>query len=300
MNNETRTLWVSLGAGVFAAFLMYSYSQEKKAEYDKDFGAMVNVVVARNDINSMIPIDDTRIEVIQKPSKFVEPGAVTQSDLIIGYVSAAPIKKGEQILMNKLLSPGSETGIAIQVAPSKRAVSVPVNEVTGISKLIRPGDRVDIVAAIDVGKGATLKREVATIMTDVPVLATGINVLNNLPRLVEPDGNSNDRLNITNLTGDTKYSTITLELDPKQSQDMIYLLATNPGSIFFSLRNPNDRQNLQRLPSSTAETVLGRPAVDLTAAPPRPAPVMTAPPPEIPRAAPTAGPKRKAGGYKPL
>lgn len=261
---------------------------------------MVNVVVARSDINSMIPIDDTRIEVIQKPAKFVEPGAVTQSDLIIGYVSAAPIKKGEQILMNKLLSPGSETGIAIQVAPSKRAVSVPVNEVTGISKLIRPGDRVDIVAAVDVGKGATLKREVATIMTDVPVLATGINVVNNLPRLVEPDGNSNERLTITNLTGDTKYNTITLELDPKQAQDMIYLLASNPGSIFFSLRNPNDRQNLQRLPSSTAESVLGKPLVDLVPAAPVARPQPVAAPPSAPPRAPSAAPKRRSGGFKPL
>lgn len=299
MNNETRTLWISLGAGVFAAFLMYSYSQEKKAEYDKNFGAMVSVVVAKDDINEMMPIDDTRLEVIQKPSSFIEPGAVTQPDLIIGYVTAAPIKKGEQLLMNKLLSPGSETGIAIQVAPSKRGISVPVNEVTGISKLIRPGDRVDVVAAIDVGKGATLKREVATIMTDIPVLATGVNVVNNLPRLVEPDGNSNERLSITPLTGDTKYNTVTLELDPKQAQDMIYMLSTNPGSIFFTLRNPNDRQNLQRMPSSTSESVLGKPMVEISSASSAPVTMPAAPPYREPAPAP-APPKKKKSGFRPL
>ncbi len=297
MNNETRTLWISLGAGVFSAFLMYSYSQEKKAEYDKNFGAQVSVVIAKEDINEMVPIDDTKVEVVTRPSSFIEPNAVTQPDIIIGYVAATPIRKGEQILMNKLLSPGSETGIALQVAPAKRAVAIPITEVTGIAKLIRPGDRVDVVAAIDVGKGATMRREVATIMTDIPVLATGQNVVNNLPRLVEAEGNSNDRISITPLTGDTKYTTITVELDPKQSQDMIYMLSTNPGAIFFTLRNPNDRQNLQRMPSSTSESVLGRPVVDLTpSAPPQSAPMPAAPPmppPQAPR-------PKKAGGFKTL
>lgn len=295
MNNETRTLWISLGAGVFAAFLMYSYSQEKKAEYDKDFGAQVSVVVAKSDIDEMVPIDDTMVEVVQKPSKFVEPNAVTQPDNIIGHVPATPIKKGEQLLMNKLLLPGSETGIALQVSPAKRAVTIPVTEVTGIAKLIRPGDRVDIVAAIDVGRGSSMKREVSTIMTDIPILATGQNVVNNLPRLVEAEGTTNDRIRITSLTGDTKYATVTIELDPKQAQDMVYMLSTNPGSIFLTLRNPNDRQNLQRLPSSTSETVLGRPVVEVSAPPPPPPIQAPSAPAPVPKA-----PIKRRGGFSPL
>lgn len=75
MNNESRTLWISLGAGIFAAFLLYSYSQEKKAEYDKTYGTMKNVVVAKQDIEEMRTINDTMLEVIQRPSDFIEPGA---------------------------------------------------------------------------------------------------------------------------------------------------------------------------------------------------------------------------------
>ena len=46
-SNETRNLWLSILFGVFASFLIYSYSQEKKAEYDKKFGAIKSVVVAK-------------------------------------------------------------------------------------------------------------------------------------------------------------------------------------------------------------------------------------------------------------
>src|SRR5689334_12878988 len=110
MNNESRTLWISLGAGLFAAFLLYSYSQEKKAEYDKTYGTMKNVVVAKQNIEEMRTIDDTMLEVVQRPSDFMEPGALQDPEQAVGQVAGKAIKKGEQILDSKLLLPGPETG----------------------------------------------------------------------------------------------------------------------------------------------------------------------------------------------
>ena len=261
-NNETRTLWISLGAGIFASFLLYSYSQEKKAEYDKAYGTMTNIVTAKTKIQELQTIDDSMIEITQKPANYVEPGAVTDPESIIGHVAAAPIQPGEQILANKLLQPGPETGISLQVSPSRRAVTLPVDEVRGVAKLIHPGDRIDIVAAIDSGKGSAAKREVVTLLTDVAVLATGVNVVNNIPRTLEMDVNTKQIVQ-TALTGDTKYATLTVEVSPKEAQDLIYIVSTSPGNIFFTLRNPNDKQNLQRLPSSTSDSILGKPIVTI-------------------------------------
>lgn len=259
-NNESKTLWISVAAGLFASFLLYSYSQEKKAEYDKTYGTMTNVVVAKKDISELQTIDDDMVELVQKPVNYVEPGAVIDAESIIGHVAAAPIRKGEQILANKLLQPGPDTGISLQVSPSKRALAMPVDEVRGIAKLIRPGDRIDIVTAIDSGKGMQARRDVITLLTDVPVLATGIHVVNSIPRTFEIDANSKTVTQIA-LTGDTKYSTITIEVTPKEAQDLVYLMSTSPGNIFFTLRNPNDKQVLQRLPSSNSDSLLGRPVV---------------------------------------
>src|SRR5262249_4531131 len=145
--------------------------------------------------------------------------------------------KGEQLLDSKLLLPGPETGISLQVAPSKRAVTLPIDEIHGVAKLIRPGDRVDIYAAIDNGKGLSQHREVSLLMQDVVVLATGINVVNNLPRAVEGDSAGNKV--VTPLTSDTKYNSLTIEATPKEAQDLIYIISTAPANIFFTLRNPN-------------------------------------------------------------
>jgi pilus assembly protein CpaB len=273
MNNESRTLWISLGAGIFAAFLLYSYSQEKKAEYDKTYGTMKNVVVAKQDIEEMRTINDTMLEVIQRPSDFIEPGAFQDPEQAVGQVAGKAIKKGEQILDSKLLLPGADTGISLQVAPSKRAVTLPVDEVRGVAKLIRPGDRIDIYAAIDSGKGLTTHREVSMIMQDVVVLATGIKVVNNIPRTVEADSSGKNQI-LTNLSDDTKYNTLTIEATPKEAQDLIYIISTAPSNIYYTLRNPNDRAVPPRVPASTAESVAGKPAVSIEAS----APVVTAPP----------------------
>ncbi len=260
MGNETKNLWLSLGAGVFATFLLYSYSQEKKAEYDKQFGASKRVIVAKQDIAEMQTIYDTMVETVERPGKYLEPDAVSIPEEIVGNVAAIPIKKGQQITKNQLLTPGPDTGISLQVAPTKRALAIPVDETRAVAKLIRPGDRIDIIVALDAGKGLNSKRETSVLMQDVTVLATGVSVLNNIPRVFDLDA-SGKNLSGISLSGDSKYNTITIEVSPKDAQDMVFLLSTQPGNIFMILRNPNDRAIAPRMPSSTAESVLGKPVI---------------------------------------
>lgn len=305
-SNETRNLWLSIAAGLFATFLLYSYSQEKKAEYDKRFGSTKRVVVAKEDIAEMQTVYDTMVETKEMPADFIQPDAITVPDEIIGNVAAIPIRKGQIIVKNNLLTPGPDTGISLQVAPSKRTVTIPVDEVRGVAKLIRPGDRVDIYAAVDTGKGVNQKREVFTMMQDAVVLATGVSIVNNIPRMFEMDSTGKNITQIA-LTGDTKYTTITVEATPKEAQDLVYILSTSPGNLFFSLRNPNDRTIPPRMPSSTSDTVLGKPAVsfDTSSASPvtlPPAqmqrPVYT-PPVQQQRAAPAPTQQRR-NGFKTL
>lgn len=255
--NESRNLWISIGAGVFATFLLYSYSQEKKTEIEKAAGDTVRVVVARTDISQMDNIYDDVLEIKEKPRKDVEPDAFESIPAVIGNVAAIPIKKGQTITRNQVLELGPETGMAIQVSPGKRAVTIPVNDDRANARMIRPGDRVDIMAIIDSGKGLNQKREVTVLMQDVVILATGPNVSNSIPRTIEQDP-SGRRLVQTNLTGDTKYNTITIEAKIEEAQDLIYLAATNSSSLYFLLRNPHDRRIQPRVPASSAEDIQRR------------------------------------------
>ena len=62
-----------------------------------------------------------------------------------------------------------------------------------MAKLLNPGDRIDIIAALDVGKGTAQHREVKTLMQDVTILATGLRIVNELPVLYEKVGQSRAR-----------------------------------------------------------------------------------------------------------
>jgi pilus assembly protein CpaB len=283
--NETRTLWISVFAALFAVFLLYSYTQEKSDDLMKKFGAKQRVVVAAKDINEMETIDETMLQIVERPVDFIEPKAISNPEDAVGQVALAPIKKDEQILESKIMRPGPVTGLSLQVSPSKRAVSIPVDEMRGVAKLIKPGDRIDIIAALDVGKGADQRREVKTIMQDVVILATGLKVANELPRLFETSGND---AYIKNIRADTNFSTITVEVDPKEAQDLIYILSTSPGSIFLSLRHPSDRSK-DRLPSSTVDAVLGKVTNNMINQQIR-APAMAPPPP-------APAPKKKKGPF---
>ena len=253
--NETLTLWLSIGAAILAVMLLYSYTQEKSDQISKKFGAMTSVVTAVRDIGEMETVDDSMVQLKEYPSSFVQPEAVLTMEEAIGLVALAPLSKGEQVLRTKITRPGPTTGLSLQVSPTKRALTIPIDESRGVAKLLKPGDRVDLIVALDVREGARQKKEIKTIMQDVVILATGIKVVNELPRVFEEiSGNSF----IRNIRAATDFNSITIEADPKDVQDLVYVLATSPGSLFLSLRHPSDHSINQHLPLSSLNSLLGK------------------------------------------
>lgn len=252
--NETRTLWISIGSAIFAVILLYGWAQDKRAGYARTFGQTKTVVVAREDIREFEIVDESKLEVVEKPSDFIQPSAIQNPTEVVGQIALAPIKKGEQILNTKLVFPDKSTGLSMQVSPGKRALAIPISNDKAVAKLIKPGDRVDIIAGVDDGAGINKVRRVKTILQDVPVLATGHSIVDNLP--IEIVKGNEDNNEIRNLRVYNDYTTITVEASPSEVQTLIHLLSV-PMPIFFTLRNPNDRIKLQ-LRTSDLNDVLNR------------------------------------------
>ena len=282
--SEAKTLWIAVGAGVFAAFLLYSYTQEKSKSLTDKFGAKTNVVVAKRDINEMETIDESMVQIIDIPETYKQPSAINNPELAVGRVALVPISEGEQILENKMQAPGKVTGLSLQVQPGMRALTIPIDDMRGVAKLLKPGDRIDLIAAFTVGSALKQRREVKTIMQNIPILATGLRINNELPRLFEKLG---DKDFIRNLRSDTAYNTITIEVNPKKSQDLIYILSNSPGDLFITLRHPSDHKQI-KLKAASLDSVLDKTKI----IPPRkPASiVMPAPQPK-----PKPKPKNKRG-----
>lgn len=264
MNNRALTL--SLVMAVIAVFFVSSYVTSIEEEAKKKFGTEVLVIKAKKDIKEMETLTENVIELERVPKRFLEPSAVyfekkeadqdTSAGLraLAGRIAIVPIKKGEQISGNKVSDPGMRTGLSPQVAPGRRAISVPISEVTGLSKLVKPGDRIDLIAVIDTD-GKKENRIAKTILQDVVVLSTGRNVTSNIARSVEPDPfNGKDR--IKNLTEDPNFNTVTLEVEPLQVQMLALILNNGDNALTLSLRNNDDSERVQT-PVTNVRDVLG-------------------------------------------
>ena len=247
MNNKALTL--SLFIAVFAIFMVNSYVSSIEDGARKKFGTEVLVVKAKRDIKEQETINETLLELSLVPKKFLEPASVyfekSEEDketsrsmkALAGAIAIVPIRKGEQITYNKMTEPGIRTGLSPQIAPGRRAMSIPVSEITGVAKLVKPGDRVDLIAVIDMGGGKENKIA-KTVLQDIVVLAVGRNVTNNVARLVELDGGKEK---VKSLTEDFSFNSVTLEVEPLQAQTLALILGGD-GAITLSLRNNDDTE----------------------------------------------------------
>jgi pilus assembly protein CpaB len=135
----------ALALGLVAARLVMHMLQNNNTAKADSGPHTVNVVVASQDIppGNVLSDDDLTTNKFADASKptdsFDDPSGV------VTRVSAGPIVKG-QVIVESLLAPnGSGSGLQAVIPSGMRAVTVDVNEVSGVAGYVTPGCRVDIV-----------------------------------------------------------------------------------------------------------------------------------------------------------
>jgi pilus assembly protein CpaB len=265
MNNRALTL--SIFMAVVAVFFVQSYVTSIEENAKKKFGTEVLVIEAKRDIKEAETINETMLELKLIPKRFLEPAAISYEKKgeddkestqglknLAGMVAVVPVKKGEQITLNKMVEPGIRTGLAPQIAPGKRAVAVPVGETSGVAKLVKPGDRVDVIAVLDMGGGKEGKIA-KTILQDAVVLAVGRSVTGNIARTVEQDPNGG-KDKVKSLAEDFSFASVTLEVEPIQAEQLALIMNSGDNVIDLSLRN-NDDTDRQSILSTSYLDMLG-------------------------------------------
>lgn len=219
--------------------MVYSYVSSTEENFRLRYGVDVAVVVAKRDIKELEVLDETNLTTKDIPKEFVQPGTAQSPKEFLGGLAIAPILKDEQITRTKITQLGARTGLARQVAIGKRAVTIRVNDETGVAKLIKPGDRVDVLSNIDMAAGNKALVEVRTILQDVMVLATGKYVTNTVPGIFEMDPFKAGSKTKVPLSEYTSYPNVTLEVDSIQAQQLIFA-AVNFNGVYLVLRNNDD------------------------------------------------------------
>ena len=173
-----------------------------------------DVVVAVGDIRFGQKIEAEMLAVQSWPLHAIPHGSFSSLDAVIGDQEGQErrakfaLAKGDVIFTSKVSDFGEPVSITQKIDPSMRAVTIRVNDVTGVAGLIAPSDRVDLTLTRNIDR----KLFTSTILQDIEVL--------------EIDGQGKAR---------QRAKTVTVQVDPADAQKLA--LAQQAGTLSLSLRH---------------------------------------------------------------
>lgn len=184
---------------------------------------------------------------------------------------------------------GGEVNLAIRVPVGMRAISIDTTAEIAVAGLVRPGDRVDVQVvypgedAISGARGNGSSRA-RTLLQLVPVLAVGDLVVGTQAPPVATGAVAAATRSTPTPAPAPSYAqtarTVTLALTPPQVAELS--LAKNVGSLTLSLRNPDDRDQVEVAQIASSPIRAAAPVVQPVAASAAPRMVMQPQPVERP------------------
>jgi pilus assembly protein CpaB len=232
-------LLVGVACGLVGALLIYFYVQGK----EKEFSDKVAVVSMAGDIkrNDMIMAKDLRKKTV--PRKYVLTNAVPWKDheTLQGTKALVNLVEGQVVAWDFVEVTTLQRTFADKLDSTQRAITMSVDEFTGVAGNIVPGDRVDVMGIFNVPEASGRNRTVVkTLLQCVPVLSVGYRGT----RLQQA------------------YNSITLEVSPLEAELLFF--AESQGTFKYVLRNREniaiedmeiiDFYNLQVVEQKTTET----------------------------------------------
>ncbi len=212
-------LVAAVGLALVAAKLTHNVIAGKKGATGEDGGKFVKIVVAREDLAPGAILTAENLTLSPIPGTAAPAHTYISTDDLVNRVAAQPLVQGQPI-NEKLLAPtGSGIGLQALIPQGMRAVTIEVNEFTGLAGLVAPNMNVDIITTFrDDASKDTITR---TVVQNLKVLAVG-------PRMT-PTANDTEK---------APYRSVTLLASPKDAERVE--LASYTGRQRLVLRSGRD------------------------------------------------------------
>jgi len=234
---------IAVACGILAIALMRVYLRQKEVEIAERLQQlqpppqkpvappqpkMGVVLVAKKEIPVQTPITASDIEIREIPVDYIQPGAVTSLDKVIGQISTGPIAAGEQMLPIKLQPAGNIGKSISELTPDgKRAVTITVDNISTIAGLLRPGNYVDVFALIS--PPANKNTRVSPVAGQLVPIGQCIQVLAVGSEVIFSPGKQ---------PGSAGAGTVTLALTPQEA--ILYAFVQEHGKFKLILRSGED------------------------------------------------------------
>lgn len=217
---------LALVFALLAAFMAYYVlNNAKQAALNEQY---IQVVTAAQDIPANTLITAEMLDSKNFPRSLQTGKEITEVNAAVGRLSPVAIGKGEYLLDNRLIKPGEGTDrLAYTVPEGMRAMSIPINEVTGISNMIKIGDRVDFVAIVPANSASPEPRSMM-VLQDIEILAVGSAYKDS----TTPQGGES--------------ATLTVAVDPQSALKL--KMALKNTDFALALRPPSDKDLVSPAP----------------------------------------------------
>lgn len=139
----SKILIAGLVLGVLTAGLLYIYLR-KMTEFPK--AHWQTVVVARMQIPANTKLTQDMVTLALVPPETIVANALRDLKGIEKKLARQDLFPHEQVLDRDLMVEGEIPSLALRVPEGKRAIAIAATEITAVGSVIKPGDRVDILA----------------------------------------------------------------------------------------------------------------------------------------------------------
>ena len=213
-------LLVALLFGGLAVFVAKAWLANQQVQVAQQVAPQVvkvdtqKIVVAQKELHFGEPITPDVVSEVDWPAGATPEGSFNSvSDILKdgSRVVLSPIGANEPILGWKISGPGARASLSALVKEGMRAVTIHLNDTTGVAGFVLPGDRVDVLYTRDKEDGA------------------GIDVLFQNVRVLAINQNADEKTGAP-----IEGRTATLELTPVDAQKLA--LAETTGGVIFTLR----------------------------------------------------------------
>jgi pilus assembly protein CpaB len=250
--DQRTALALSLVFGLATAGLVYYKTQPTAASVQDRPAPKVEVVVARQTISPRATIQPEMLAIRNYDEGKQPSDAVRGMSAALGKVAMRQIPSGTVITAEMVAEKGPGLGLSYNLKPYQRAVTVPIDPVSGVAGYLKPGDRVDVVATYS-GSATNTSR---VVLQDVELLAIGN----------QPASTSNVK-DKPYLPADAVTATLAVGADQMQ----VLALTAAKAKLQLALRSPDDHAYVAPTPITTTQVFGGSeraPAPPAPVAPP--------------------------------
>jgi pilus assembly protein CpaB len=246
MRSKTAVLLAGF-VGLLTLVLLWVYLSGREAQLLEQREPKA-AVVATTDILENTVIDEGMLAAVRVPAKYLQPRAISDPGDAVGRVAVVPIPKGAQLLATSLQDAG-RTALAHEVPRGQRALTIAVDDVSGVAGLLKPGNFVDVFGTFEFGRPITSQNgvisyadertETRLMLQNLQVIAVEREHLRARPD-APAEGNEGDAVaeRTRRAREAERYTNVTFLVGPAEAQQLV--LAQQIGELTLALRSNLD------------------------------------------------------------